>query len=416
MKRLLLFAIGISLLSACGQDRPESTTDQSVIGLWRGVLSIQDQELPFNFRIAPAKDDSLLLTLLNGEEQLQAGSVQATGDSVVVSMHIFDTQILAKFSGEGELSGNFVKNYVDNYTIPFRATRGETYRFRENEQETEPQNFAGRWQVNFKGENGQDTTYNAVGEFEQKAGSIKGTFLTPLGDYRYMEGRVYGNEFAISAFDGEHAFLMKASLGQTDTLKGTFWSGKSWKEEWTAVRNDSASLPSPDSLTFLKEGYDKLAFTFPNLENRPVSLTDAQYENKVVIVQLLGSWCPNCMDETRFLADWYQRNQNKPVEIIGLAYEKKADFDYAKSRLEKLKENLGVEYELLVAGTADKAAAARTLPMLNHVLAFPTTIFIDKQGKVRKIHTGFSGPGTGAHYSKFIEDFDLFVDKLVNEE
>jgi hypothetical protein len=103
------------------------------------------------------------------------------------------------------------------------------------------------------------------------------------------------------------------------------------------------------------------------------------------------------------------------VEIIGLAYERKDDFEYASSRIRKMKEKLAVPYEVLIAGTADKEAAAKTLPMLNHILSFPTTIFIDRKGAIRKIHTGFSGPGTGAYYTQFVEEFNTLMDKLLHE-
>jgi thiol-disulfide isomerase/thioredoxin len=132
-------------------------------------------------------------------------------------------------------------------------------------------------------------------------------------------------------------------------------------------------------------------------------------------VQIMGSWCPNCMDETNFLSPWYRKNRERGVEIIGLAYEKNPDFSVSAPKLKKMITRFGIEYNVLLAGQNDKAKASLTLPMLNRVLAFPTTIFIDRNGKVRKIHTGFSGPGTGEYYTQFVEEFEQFVDKLVAE-
>jgi len=76
---------------------------------------------------------------------------------------------------------------------------------------------------------------------------------------------------------------------------------------------------------------------------------------------------------------------------------------------------MGVEYPVLFAGTNDRTSAAKSLPMLNHILGYPTTIFIDKKGNVRKIHTGFSGPATGNDYTRFKESFIRFIDKLIAE-
>ena len=121
------------------------------------------------------------------------------------------------------------------------------------------------------------------------------------------------------------------------------------------------------------------------------------------------------MDETIFYADWYRKNKHRGVEIIGLAYEAKPDFNYAKSRVEKMISRLNVDYDFLIAGTYDKEAAAITLPMLNHVLSFPTTVYINKKGAVSKIHTGFSGPATGEYYTAFKKEFEEYMDFLLSE-
>jgi peroxiredoxin len=194
-----------------------------------------------------------------------------------------------------------------------------------------------------------------------------------------------------------------------------FFSGKAKGRSWSAVKDPTAALPDPGSLTYLKPGHTKIDFRFPGSEKDTIRLSDPKYQGKVVILQLFGTWCPNCMDETKFMASWYEKNKDRGVEIIGLAYEKKPDLSYARERVQKMKQKLNVSYDFAIAGTADNESASSSLPMLNQVMSFPTTIFIDKTGKVRKIHTGFSGPGTGKYYTDFIEEFNLFVGKLLNE-
>lgn len=400
------------MLMACGT-KDASKQRNPLSGLWRGVIDLQNQELPFHFRLRGNSADSLQLILINGKEELEAGRVQVAGDSIIMPMHIFDTEIRAVRIARGQLEGEWIKNYEEDYRLPFRARKGESHRFAKGKDKP-AFDLSGRWSVSFMAADSSGKP-NAVGIFQQKESNLTGTFLSATGDYRYLEGNVSGKNLYLSAFDGERAYLFKAKAISANKLEGTFWSGKTREEKWIAVRSDSASLPSADSLTFLKEGYDRLDFSFPNLAGEKVSLSDPRYQNKVVIVQLLGSWCPNCMDETRFLAEWHAQNKEKPVAIIGLGYEKKDDFDYAKQRLEKMKNQLNVGYELLVAGTADKTAAGETLPMLNHVMTFPTTIFIDKSGNIRRIHTGFSGPGTGEVYEKYIKEFDAYVAGLMAE-
>lgn len=116
------------------------------------------------------------------------------------------------------------------------------------------------------------------------------------------------------------------------------------------------------------------------------------------------------------MAPRYDTNKGRGVEIIGLAYERKPDFVYASERVKKMKEKFNVNYEYLIAGVNDNAKAAETLPMLNKVVAFPTTIFIGKDGKVKHIHTGFDGPGTGIYYEQFKERFNSIVNELLAED
>jgi peroxiredoxin len=131
----------------------------------------------------------------------------------------------------------------------------------------------------------------------------------------------------------------------------------------------------------------------------------------------MGTWCPNCLDESKYLANYYKNNKDKEFEIIGLAFEYTKTEDKAFENIERLKSRIDIEYPVLLAqyGSASKVSAQEKLPMLNHVLSYPTTIFIDKTGTVRKIHTGFNGPATGDKYTEFIGEFESFVNGLLEE-
>ncbi|GAB4474623.1 MAG: hypothetical protein OHK0057_21440 [Thermoflexibacter sp.] len=380
------------------------------LGIWRAVIEIQGQQLPFNFEVSK-KEGKSVIYLINGKERLLLDEIVFFKDSVKVILHVFDAYLVAKVN-EKNLEGEFVKNTPKNdYHLPFSATHGLKYRFKEKPAPAITE-FTGKWQAYFIKDNGD--SIQAVGVFEQKDNFLTGTFLTPSGDYRYLEGIAEGSVFQLSAFDGEHLYLFKAEKQADGTLKGEFFSGKSLFRKWVATKNANASLPDVEKITFLKEGYDKLDFSFPDTKGNKIALSDSKFKNKVVVIQILGSWCPNCMDETIFLANYYKKNKKKNLAIIGLAFERSAVFEEAKVRVEKLMKRFDVQYDMLIAGTQDNASAA--LPMLNRVAAFPTTIFIDKQGKVRKIHTGFAGPGTGTYYEELTEDFKNFVNKLLEEE
>jgi thiol-disulfide isomerase/thioredoxin len=409
-----------------------SYTQNLPLGVWRAVLQLEETTLPFNFEVSKS-NDKIVVEFINGDEKLLADNLIFVGDSIKIPLQLFDTELVGVIKDK-QLIGEWRRyGLAKPYTVPFVASLG-SYRFTENPNTTAKvlTNFSGTWEVDFLNEKGESIE-KAVGIFKQNDTNLTGTFLTTTGDYRFLQGNVNDKMLYLSTFDGSHAYRFQASLENDNTLKGEFFAGKSGYQTWKATRNEKATLPDANSLTFLKEGYDKLAFTLPNLEsqniNQNISLADEKYKGKVVIVQLLGSWCPNCMDETAFLSPFYNKHKKdansnnsnnkdkiyKNLEIIGLAFERSSDIEVAKVRVQKMKQRFDIQYDIAIGGVNDKQKAAEVLPMLSAVLAFPTTIFIDKKGKVRKIHTGFSGKATGEHYTKFTDEFQLFVEKLLNE-
>jgi thiol-disulfide isomerase/thioredoxin len=404
--RFLIATIIITVFAAC-------TPKEKVCikpGVWRGVIDIQGHPLPFNFIVEQDSTKKTKLFIKNAQESLALDEVSITDDTLSVTLHIFDSELRAKVEGDS-LKGFFIKNYEKNYKLPFKAAYGQGYRFTDENKKDSP-DFTGKYAVTFV--NNTDTTL-AVGIFTQKESYAEGTFLTPTGDYRYLEGSIINDTLHLSTFDGNHAYLFTAAKTKDGNLKGNYWSGKSWHETWTGVRDEGAALPDSKTLTFLKEGFDKISFSFPDENKKIIKPTDKKYKNKVLILQLMGTWCPNCMDETKFLTEWYQKNKDRGVEIIALAYEAKDDFEYASRRVRKMKQRLDVQYDVVIAGTRDKEEASKTLPMLSHIEAFPTTIIIGKDGFVKEINTGFSGQGTGIYFEQYKQHFNETVNDLLLE-
>ena len=378
-------------------------------GPWRGVIQLQGTEVPFNFEVSTSNGKPEV-KLKNADENLVLDELRKEGDSLVMVMHIFDAELRVKAEGDS-LKGFFIKNDVKNYRLPFVATAGQNFRF-EGADENPDVDFTGIYESVLT--NAEDTT-QAVAILKQTGSKVTGTFLTPLGDYRYLEGNVVGGKLKLSVLDGNHVFLFTAEKKDGDSLVGEYLSGKSWKQVWKGKLNPEAALPDPGKLTLLKPGVETIDFSFPDADGMKVSSTDERFKNKVVIIQLLGTWCPNCMDESKFLAEWYPKNKDRGIEVVGLAFEAKDDFAYASARVKKMSGRLGVPYPVLIAGNKDKKKAAEAMPMLQKVVAFPTTFYIGRDGKVKKIHTGFSGPGTGVHYERFREDFNSTINNLLKE-
>jgi thiol-disulfide isomerase/thioredoxin len=410
--RLFFCALLFGILSGANLGQAQLPAQlKPPVGAWQGQVALQGQVVPFNFEVEMA-DGQPRLVLLNAGERLVLDEVVAQNDSLKIVAHIFEAAVLVKVSPTG-LNGYWIKSLAGReiYRLPLSAQPGPRQRFFPPGDAVGSQ-VGGTYEVVFSTNEGKTTP--AVGVFEQKNDLVTGTFLTATGDYRYLEGQLWGDSLFLSAFTGESAYLFRAKVAG-EQLSGEFWSGKAGHSTWAARRNPAAQLPDADKLTYLKPGFDRLAFTFPDLDSQWVSLADPRFKGKVVVVQILGSWCPNCMDEIGFLAPFYQKNKDKGLEIVGLAYERSPHLAQAKPRIEKMKQRLGVAYPVLFAGSNDKAAASASLPMLNQVLAFPTTILIDRAGRVRRIHTGFAGPGTGKYYLEWVEEFDRLVAKLLKE-
>ena len=404
MLRPILILLSVALFS-CKEKTVELKT-----GIWRGVIDCQGHDLPFTFDVTK-RNDSLLVNIHNGEERILLDEISIFGDSVKMVMHIFDAELRAKIEGD-KLTGTFVKNYARQANQPFKATFGDDYRFVKNSSE-KTTDYSGKYQVEFKTPKGK--IIPSVGIFEQNGNHLTGSFLTTTGDYRFLEGNVVDDKLMLSAFDGNHAYVFIASKAG-DSLKGDYYAGKLSYESFKGVKNENARMPDAESLTYLKKGFDKIDFKFPDLNKNLVSPSDEKFKNKVLILQIFGTWCPNCVDETKFLVPWYNENHQRGVEILGLAYERKDDFEYASERVKKAVHKMKIPYEFVIAGVNDTEKASKTLPMLNNVLGFPTTIIIGKDGKVKYIHTGFEGPGTGVYYEQFKERFNQIVNELLAQK
>jgi thiol-disulfide isomerase/thioredoxin len=386
--------------------------------IWRGILKLNDStELPFNFEVKNI-DQKLSLEIINAEERIPVDEVSLEGDSLFIRMPVFDSEFRCKISKSNELAGVWINHArKDKNIIPFNAFIPNGIDYSKPTVQNEKLNLLiGRWRCVFSPDTKDSTV--AVGLFKPNYVSTKtvGTFLTEMGDYRFLEGNVYeAATFTMSCFDGAHAFLFTGSFIDGDNIIGDFYSGANAHEKWIAQRNDDFQLRNPDSITHLRAGYTKLDFTFKNLEGQAISLSDPKFKNKVTIIQLMGSWCPNCMDETKYLSSFYDQYQSQGLEVVALAFERTDDIEKAKSNVQRLKTYFNVNYDFLITGKTGKEQASEALPMLNDVTAFPTTIFIDKKGVIRKIYTGFYGPATGSSNRKFVEQTNRFVEKLLSE-
>jgi thiol-disulfide isomerase/thioredoxin/HAMP domain-containing protein len=354
------------------------------------------------------------IDIINGAERFRVDDIKigrdrrSGRDTLRMTFTEFETYISAAFEG-GVMEGMWVKG---GKKIPFVARHGQSYRF-STLAKSPTADISGKWETTFGIEKDSiEALEKAIGEFEQKGNKLTGTFLTETGDYRFLEGEVQANKFYLSCFDGSHAFLFEGKILDNQSLIGSFRSGATHYEQWEAKRNPDFKLRDEYSLTQVKAGQERINISFMAPDGKTITLDNPEYQGKVKVLQVSGTWCPNCRDESFFLAEYTKKNPD--LKVIGMFFEKHKDKLAANAQLLKYKQKLGLAYEAAVVGYADKNEAAAALPMLDKIMAFPTTIFVDKQNKIRRIHTGFTGPAT-SEYESFKTEFDTFVRQLQAE-
>lgn len=415
MKKIsIIFFLLLSFLFACKREVRNSPLKT---GGWKGVLTLIDSTgliLPFRFQVDfdQDKEKELSITVFNADDKIIVDEIRFEKDSIFIQMPVFDTEFKCKLTGDSLLTGNWYNHArKEKNVIPFTATYGDSdiYGCPDFESSFD---FNGRWKCLFS-PNEPDSAY-VIGEFKVKDKKATGTFLTQSGDYGYLQGCSFGKYMLLYNFDGSHAYVFHAEVTEEGMIWGEFYSGIHHHETWLGWKDNSFKLTNPDSLTFMKQGSSKIDFSFKNTEGKMISLSDEKYKNKVVVVQIMGSWCPNCKDETAFLTEAYNNYRSKGLEVIGLSFEKAEDFEKAKSNVLRFKNKYNSEYEFLITGYPPKEAE-KALPMLNHIISFPTTIYIDRKGVVRKIYTGYPGPATGKEHELFVQKTNSFLEQMLAE-
>ena len=432
MKKIALISV-LFLLASCEQAQQpvvESPVTESktaikenaieaeaveIIGLWRGVLNSPGGDLPFGIDISK-EDGKYSAKILNGEERVDTSSVDFENNKISIHFEWFDARINAVLSSDSKsMVGKWSKTASGKDKIselPFSAQKGYEHRFMQEMDASIITPIKDQWEVTFTDEDGDSL---AVAEFKQDNQNITGTFLTPTGDYRYLAGSISNQKLYLSAFDGAHAFLFDAEIDGDKIINGNFWSRDSYHATWIAQASDDTSnfLPSSWEMNQVTTEDKSVSFSFEDIQGNTIQLTDERFKNKPMVINLFGTWCPNCNDEAPVLAKFYDQYFPQGLEMVGLAFEFTEDPVRDRRQLSAYKKRHNINYPLLLAGGNDKTEATKILGFLDKVKSYPTTLFLDKNHKVVKIHTGFSGPGTGDHYVELVKELEDEIKNLL---
>ncbi len=373
-------------------------------GPWRAVLDLAGGTLPFTIDVSRAAG-GWSGRLCNGRICQPFSAVRAVGDSVVFELADYAATIAARISGDSLLGTYRNVGNRGPRVIPVRAARGRW------PVTPAPAALVGRWDATFFSDFGSSPR---VFELRNGSAGLEGTLISNTGDYGHFAGSVRGDSFALAHFDGSFVYLLAGAL-HGDTLRGVFHAGLTTETPWIAVRSTGTPhLKAPTEITSA-DTTAPLRFAFPDLDGKPVTEHDPRFRGKVVLVDVFGTWCPTCHDAAPALVRLYHKYHGRGLEIVGLAYEVTGDSAIDRRQVRRYRDKFGITFPLLLAGINDTEAAAATLPQLHGFTSFPTTIFLGRDGRVRRVHAGFYGPATGAQHARLISDFEREIERLLRE-
>lgn len=415
LKKWWMLITGLFFMSSCRWGVDMEACYRLQDGDWRGLLITEGGDLPFLFRVereaGPQKskpsDRSFKVRLQDGETWVES-LAEVRGDSLYWPFPVFESVLVAAVSTLGDsLNGYWYKTKYDTGSaVPFRAHRGGQYKFASRSTRL-PDEVGGLW----SGDLSPGTT--ALLPLIQKGPELSGTVRTPYGDYRYLTGLMDGDSLWMSGMDGGSAYLLRGRLEENGTLQGMIFAAKGPGRPWTMARDSNAVLPDPYGMAELRGAERPLTFQLHDIGTD--TLVRPGPPARTTVIQMLGTWCPNCLDETEYLASIYPDLVSRGVQVIGLGFERTHQPAKAVQNLRKLQVRYKVPYPLVHAGKPDSMSIQAVIPQLVKLKAFPTTLLLDSNGRIRYIHTGFDGPATGAAFERQKVLFQQKIKTLVGD-
>ncbi len=376
---------------------------ESLSGLWQATVNVSGLDVPFRIELqsdgAKAKG-----SLFNGEERFTSSSGQFSNGALELNWEYLASKLEAKLEN-GALEGKFYRPKGVVYT--FHATRGNG-----PVASGKAPSISGVWLLTGVQSSKGESAWQFI--VKQKGGEVSAGILRVDGDTGTLTGAYRDGKFVLSHFSGMRPALLEVTPLKDGSLK-VLLNGK---EEMTGVRESEArakDLPQPTDPahhTSVKNDAEPFHFNFPDLNGKPVADNDPRFRGKVVLINITGSWCPNCHDEAPFLADLYKKYRAQGLEIVALSFEE-ADQLKDPTRLRAFIKRYGIEYTVLLGG--DTESAKDKLTQAQNWDAWPTTFFVGRDGRVRNVHAGFPSKASGELYTKAKEEFTAQVERLLAE-
>lgn len=372
-------------------------------GMWVLEIDIQGSTLTSKMEIENGKG-----RIINSIEMIEIDEIKIVDGKFIIPLSIYPNTLEFVIEGKS-LRGHWVKNKKD-IIEKYDFVGGKVQTFDEITPKKRPDDkISGKWKIQFFDENGKEEEVG-IGLFKVELNYVRGTILTETGDYRFLEGTFQNDYLYMQGFDGQNGFVLKGEL-KNDQLELMIYAGKTWNKKLVGKKAPDFELADADKLTKAK-GDGTVSFKVEDLEGNIFTHEDPSLKGKPYIIQIYGSWCPNCLDEARFLNTWKERTAGG-IPIVPIGFERANSKKEAIAHIQKKIDTLKLNYKFYLGSfDKDKEGVLKVLPFLENHMSYPTMIFVNKLGKVHKIHTGFSGPATGMYFQAFVYKFINTIKEL----
>ena len=416
MKTLCLAAALVVAFAAVPLRRSVATAP-SVDGLWDAIVVAGGTEVPFRFQIS-TKGSEAQGFFFEGDRPIGSTSGTFADGALKLEYDFLNTTLELRLTGD-DLAGTYQNNRAGSRPQAVRMRRFAPAAIADQNTPA----LAGSWEMRRNADEvtaPRDTrTWHVF--LRQSGAELSGTILRVDGDVGTLVGHWQNGKLVLSHFAGERPNLFEATLAADGTLAVTL----NGNAHYRVVRSGEArekgipEPPDPSRYTNVKDPSTPFHFAFPDLTGKVVSDTDAQLRGKVMLLAIGGSWCPNCHDEAPFLSELYREFHGRGLEIVGLMFENDPDPKVSRPRVQSFIKRYAVQYPMLLAGTMQPSPTTKTindaLPQLVNFGAYPTTIFLGRDGRVRSVHAGFASPASGAEHVRLKAEIRELIQRLLTE-
>jgi thiol-disulfide isomerase/thioredoxin len=411
---MLLLLAGAAAAATATAATPGSNA-ASIAGLWDASVGYGDIQVPFEFGIAPTAD-GVSGWFFNGDERVTSDSGHFESGHLVLEFPSYGRRIDVQLGADGSLSGSYGPPVAGSTlrSYPFSARRAPP---EHGGTGVKAPSIDGLWIVPADAGKAGEKSWRFI--VHQKGTAIRAAILRVDGDTGALTGHWQDGKFVLSHFDGARPLLLEVAPAADHTLAIVLRNSNGVNATLTGYRASDAKArgvpdaADPSAHTRVRDPNEPLQFSFPDLAGHVVSNTDGRFAGKVLVVDVAGSWCPNCHDEAPFLQSLYRKYHGRGLEIVTLSFEEPEQ--YANPvRLRAFVRDFGLEYTVLLAGTLDDLHAR--LPQAVNLDAYPTTFFIGRDGLVKSIHAGFAAAATGSFNTELKQDFTATIEKLLAQK